>query len=941
MILVELEIENYKQYAGHHVIEFPSEGAVGIIGNNGAGKTTLFEAIEWCLYNPREIPNDELPPRGGVGDTKVTLTLEDPRDQVRYVIERIRRRRGVDAEIYRQDQMEAPIVKGTRDVTDYVTHRLIGLSHRAFVSTFFTRQKELTFFGNLRDTERRREVAQLLGFETIRAAQSIIGDERTVARNDYQALARQYEDETKQRDLAAELTAAETAISMATAAEQAAIREVETSDAAHQVSQQELQRLVELERQHAAISQEIERLNGDLRTAQAHQRNAEANLNRLSNLDRDRVQLLPVAETVPACREAVLVHVANQRQFQQAKTLTEAGNRARTELAAIAPRASKTVGAVDSSELGLPGWRWTDDDDTALQTGLDRLLDTIDQLDPASESRTAESLRDLAQAVTLRDAANTKLASYHRRLDQIQGDMDDLLTAGDPRAEKKQVEDGKSAAHQAAQATTIAAKQCTGRQAELEQTVAAIAAAAQEPECPTCHRPLTQRDAELAIAPLRAQIAEFAKQQANHLAEAERARAEIKQAEQALVQIAARLTKLEDLERRQATGQELARETTADLVRLNDECNQMLGDLHRSSFPTADEVQAAARRSAAIRDIVAQQGVILNLRENLQHAASQQAETLAELEAIGPVSYDAAEHKAAEDALNGAQSAHARLTQIDLELANRPTYEVQRATAVTTAGRLTTELGEATGCRTALNFQRPELEQATVQERAAATRLREADRAVAVARGQLQGATRDRDALLTEQQRLANLARRSEIRRREHDELERMYKEFARFDQYVAQLVTPQLADYTGELLAEVTDHAYDHVVFDDNYGVRIYDGPESFPIDQFSGGERDVAALCARLALSRFIGAQAAHPPKFLVLDEVFGSLDAERRTQVLNALLKLAGNDGPFRQLFIISHVDDVRASASFDEVWRVQEIDGASKVENLSRSGAAAEF
>ena len=35
--------------------------------------------------------------------------------------------------------------------------------------------------------------------------------------------------------------------------------------------------------------------------------------------------------------------------------------------------------------------------------------------------------------------------------------------------------------------------------------------------------------------------------------------------------------------------------------------------------------------------------------------------------------------------------------------------------------------------------------------------------------------------------------------------------------------------------------------------------------MDQFSGGERDVIALCARLALSRLIGGQAAHPPGFL----------------------------------------------------------------------------
>jgi exonuclease SbcC len=425
------------------------------------------------------------------------------------------------------------------------------------------------------------------------------------------------------------------------------------------------------------------------------------------------------------------------------------------------------------------------------------------------------------------------------------------------------------------------------------------------------------------------------------LAEAERARTAIAQAEQALTQVTIRIAQLADLEKRLATGQEMVNSHGEVVSQLNDQCNEALRELGRDEVPSHEAVKAAARRAEAIRDIVAQKSAILSLREHFIAAESLEAEALTHLETIGPVTYDAAEHKAAVDALNAAQSAEARLAQINLELANRPTYENQRASTLATAGRLRVELGEATAKRTALNFQLPELEKAREHDRAAAARLREADRAVALARGQLQAAVRDRDGLLAEQERLANLARRSEIRRREHDELERMYREFGRFDQYVAQLVTPQLADYTGELLAEVTDHAYDHVVFDDNYGVRIYDGQESFPIDQFSGGERDVAALCARLALSRFIGAQAAHPPRFLVLDEVFGSLDADRRTQVLNALLKLAGNDGPFRQLFIISHVDDVRASASFDEVWRVQEVDGASMVENLSRTGASAEF
>ena len=57
MILAAVEIENYKQYAGSHCIDFPEQGMVAITGPNGAGKTTLFEAIEWCLYGPRTIPH--------------------------------------------------------------------------------------------------------------------------------------------------------------------------------------------------------------------------------------------------------------------------------------------------------------------------------------------------------------------------------------------------------------------------------------------------------------------------------------------------------------------------------------------------------------------------------------------------------------------------------------------------------------------------------------------------------------------------------------------------------------------------------------------------------------------------------------------------------------------------------------------------------------------
>ncbi len=82
-------------------------------------------------------------------------------------------------------------------------------------------------------------------------------------------------------------------------------------------------------------------------------------------------------------------------------------------------------------------------------------------------------------------------------------------------------------------------------------------------------------------------------------------------------------------------------------------------------------------------------------------------------------------------------------------------------------------------------------------------------------------------------------------------------------------------------------------------------------------------------------VGSQAASPPGFLVLDEVFGSLDRDRRARLLDLLGTLAGATDHFHQLFVISHVDDVQGSAVFDELWRVVETsEGVSQIMNATR-------
>ncbi len=70
-----------------------------------------------------------------------------------------------------------------------------------------------------------------------------------------------------------------------------------------------------------------------------------------------------------------------------------------------------------------------------------------------------------------------------------------------------------------------------------------------------------------------------------------------------------------------------------------------------------------------------------------------------------------------------------------------------------------------------------------------------------------------------------------------------------------------------------------------------------------------------------------------------MFGSLDRDRRANVLDLLSSLAGSAESFQQLFVISHVDDVRLSPAFNEVWRVAERDdGSSRLENLNLTQGA---
>ena len=115
----------------------------------------------------------------------------------------------------------------------------------------------------------------------------------------------------------------------------------------------------------------------------------------------------------------------------------------------------------------------------------------------------------------------------------------------------------------------------------------------------------------------------------------------------------------------------------------------------------------------------------------------------------------------------------------------------------------------------------------------------------------------------------------------------------------------PTVARETAELLATLTQGRYGDARLDDSGALELFDSGAFHPLKRFSGGEQDLANLCLRIALSRSLSRQRGTEAGFIILDEVFGSQDLDRRRGLIEHLKALRQD---FRQVFVVSHFDDV---------------------------------
>jgi DNA repair exonuclease SbcCD ATPase subunit len=554
----------------------------------------------------------------------------------------------------------------------------------------------------------------------------------------------------------------------------------------------------------------------------------------------------------------------------------------------------------------------------------DRLRDVLPPLEQlrddlaALEATAATAAATAAEAGSIEAAAKDRATAAERALDAL----DELRRAHDDL-----VAEGKAvrAEHDAAEATVA---KLTVEQAELADAGNRLVALQPDVEgLPAAEAKLAQVDlvataeAVLAALPAAAEAAE------PDDAAAEAARLAAEQAGAAAAELGGRLQSAtaEAARARQAASGSSALSGAADCPL----CGQALGDAfeqvqdHRArEVAEADarvaalEVEVAAATTAAkaasktataaatalagARTAWAAAEQVRARRATAEHALAEAIAALGAPPEPGAgiaLRAEVARRKAAADECRRLEGRLERRVTVEREL------EDARSVVLDTKGRRETLLEKVKG----LGFE-PAAHEAARAERTAAREAAEAATRLAadarLAEGRARAAADAAAKALTDAEaqhaRIADLADASR-------HLGRLADLLNAFRTNVVATIGPRLATEAAELFAELTDHEYDRLEVDpESWEIQVRDAGRLHGMDRFSGSETDLANLALRVAISEHVRFQSGGAVGLLVLDEVFGPLDDDRRERMLQALDRLRSR---FRQVLVVTHANDVK--------------------------------
>jgi len=925
VILERLFIENYKQL--REPIElFPPEGTIGIVGANGTGKSTLFESILWAFFGSRgggpRFANESIPWSSGTTKDPTAVEVTLATDGGSFTVRRRLRSGSTSAEAL--DAADRTIVSGTADVTRWVEENLLGMDRTAFEATFYARQNELRFFAHDEGISRVRKISKLLGISSVETAQSFLREDRNTLRSE----ARLLEGRLAEADLDS------LQIELENASKECERLETELEKVAEEYEAAE-ERLRSARKDRGALEgkyREHSRLMADLREAEADRRRAE---DRREEAEKDLADLAAAEEELGRIKPqtARLLEVASElERLEEDRRRSEQRDRDRTEYLRAQRRISDIEGEIsdDLEKLGgdevLPGFHALFDVDgpgllsetlvvlSRAAVELEKAEDHHEELRRLAEDHNA--YRGAAEAVREADesyrAAREEAAGLAEELENLSAGVDLEQAERELREEEEKLRELAALHRGRANADEREAR-------NVDRAREAIDSGAEE-HCPTCHREFESGEQVEISDTLRRQAAAIRRRASRETEEAEKLAASADKTAEKLERVTSNLSRWRELREDRVRAEHHVATRLEALEKASSDLKELEARIEGTEAPTEADLEASSARCARLRELRDARPQVRSLATEHSKLAQRIAELAEALEELAGFTYDADAHKEKREEKDRLERALGRVEELERRLTRRPEIEKALAAAREQGGKAETTAEKLRREISALDFDEAVYETSVERVTAAEERLS----TLRDAREGLGGDWKDADHRIqrtrTELGRLDDdrkLANEKAAAASRMDEMDGLFTEFFRS---LTARARPMLEVEASNLVRELTDGRYERMEFDDNYRVRLLDRFEdSYAIERFSGGEADVASLSARVALSRIVASRGGNTLGFLVLDEVFGSLDAGRRNNVLLALERLKRS---FGQIFIISHVAEVQESALVDEVWMLEE-------------------
>jgi exonuclease SbcC len=860
MKLTSLTMSNFRCFESVE-LDLNVDGLIGVVGPNGAGKSSLFAAVDWALFGSERGPSSLPAHRDGTEKKDCRVEVEFLLGEQHF---RVTRTPG-SAELWLLDS-QTRLAKGTT-ATSAAAVSSLGMSRDSFLSTFYARQREVQAL-DPRDAGRRRgQLERLLGIERLRRAaelaraqsreqELIIKARQANAPDPKEALAGLRETEDQARLRAPAVDAAKMALVQA---DERRARAREALEAVQHQAERE---------QNAAAA---------VKLAAAEAREAAKDTERATKaaIDAAKAQdrLAEIAPLAARCEELR----ARERELDLRR---QAAERAKATRA-----------------------RWQ-----AAQSSATRLREAIAEAPDEREAlehrqRDMQSTREALQIATTRSIEVVeqlgKLESEQREADRRVNDATRIAGLDTTLAGKADV--AKKAETAAITLTSVQAEilEVERHLGEESANLEAIRRDGPDAQCLRCRRPYGD-DFQAILGGLAEQVTGLQRRQKALVRTLREARTARTTADSQLAELTA-------LQReRDALG------TTGDLELLRGNAGVLTA---RREAIAAERARLQADREAADAHLSQLQKEIEPIAKRVDtwqrkaqelEAASRDAELLAAEMASAPSdAYHPSSHEEVRTELELAQAAEQETASLRslvdqlTVLRTRASQAAQRAQETqANHDRLVLEAQEVAIGKAAVSAAKKEDLHAEQARTSAGDALHAAeqeaireDEAVKRAREALERARQTARQLRTERGELAT--------RKRIQELLEAYRSHA------SRHALPDLERDTAALLAAVTRGRYSDVRISDTYALEVNDAGQTHSLRRFSGGEQDITNLCLRLALSRALARQRGIDAGFVILDEVLGSQDQDRRAVLMDELRELTRE---FRQVFVVSHFTDI---------------------------------